>query len=214
MPLIVVMCAWIIWDNRAYKSFGLLENFLGLLSTYRTKLHKKIQRTDSEGGFVIWTCHLARFWAAFKIREEIPHRGTVKFHSEQVEASRAFYFMAISLRNERVSFGFISKRWVNDPNKNDLRILRKPNIVFSFSRQHVCLHITLSYLCSACVRMDSSRNKQGFGMGMSDPGLVSVLQRLAGLINLAKSSNPVEERSTQLNRTGFIPHLCWTGVTF
>ena len=51
-------------------------------------------------------------------------------------------------------------------------------------------------------------------MGMSDPGLVSVLQRLADLINLAKSSNSGEERSTELNRTGFIPHLCWTGVAF
>lgn len=46
-------------------------------------------------------------------------------------------------------------------------------------------------------------------MVMSDPGLISVLQKPAGLINLAKSSSSVEERSTELNRTGFMPHLCW-----
>lgn len=44
-PLILVMCACITWDNGVYESFGLLENVFGLISTSRTKLNRKIQRT-------------------------------------------------------------------------------------------------------------------------------------------------------------------------
>lgn len=67
-------------------------------------------------------------------------------------------------------FGFI-KRWVNDPNRKDLQILRKPNIQFIFSGC-VCPHTSLSYLCSVYVRMESKGDEHGFGMGMSDPSLV------------------------------------------
>lgn len=32
-PLILVMYAWLTWEHGVYEGFGLLKNFLGLIST-------------------------------------------------------------------------------------------------------------------------------------------------------------------------------------
>lgn len=91
-----------------------------------------IGQEDSKKQLWGWICHLtcqlARLQADFKIRKRYPTEAQSNF----TQSRPSFLGLLISwLFLGGMSFGFI-KRWVNDPNRKDLRILREPNTSSAF----------------------------------------------------------------------------------